>query len=292
MRRSIVVVFAAFVAASCSAAGTGILGPSATATATVAPTPSPSAPRYTIDQSSSSLILRISTTGGFISPSADLEHVPEFDLYGDGLVVVPGPQPEMSPSPVVPNVLVSHVSPAEIQRILAAADHAGLLAPDATYTSVGRPDTGTTVFTVKVAGRTHLIGASGLGPDPATGPDAGVRDALEEFRTSVESLRDLLGRTVDQAAYYAPGFRIFVSPAGSVDPTAPSGSLLDWPLTADPASASPTAAGDATCLAVIGDDTAKFLRAAAAASTQTVWHAASGNYSIQVRPMLPDEKGC
>src|SRR5207249_8230596 len=115
------------------------------------------------------LILRIDMVGGFIAPQAQLHRVPLLALYGDGRLIVPGPQIEIYPGPALPNLQVRTVSEAGIQAILAASRRAGLLGADRQYNG-GLPDLPTTTFTVVAGGARHVVSVQGLG---AAGPSVG-----------------------------------------------------------------------------------------------------------------------
>ena len=113
-------------AAACTVASVGSPTPSTapTATPTAAPT---AAAGYSVATGPNNLILRIATGGGFVAPSYMLTAVPGFALYGDGRIIVPGPVTAIYPAPLLPNLRIISVTPAEIQKIVAAADAAGLL---------------------------------------------------------------------------------------------------------------------------------------------------------------------
>jgi hypothetical protein len=283
--RSLVILAIAAVVAACSSGAAASPSPAPT----TAPSPSASAVPYPIDTSAGSLVLRISTAGGFIGPSADLARIPELSLYGDGRVVLPWTP--TGDAPLIPGMLEERLSAAEVQKVLAAADAAGLLGADATYASPGMPDAGMTTFRVRVAGTTHVVSASGLGADPSGLDPADPRAALAAFRASVGNLAAMLGRSVEPVEFHPAGYRVYLS-AAQLDPTAPSSATLDWPLASDPATGAPTLADGVTCQAVMGADAATFAKAAASATPTTLWRAASGLWLAQVRPLLPDEHGC
>jgi hypothetical protein len=282
MRKLISILAIPLVVAACTGSATGTAPGPATGPASGALSPSV-APHYQIATGSDNLILQISSEGGFISPSFQFTRTPLLALYGDGRVIVPGPVDAASPGPLLPNLRQQHIKPAEIQTILAAADAAGLLGPNATYGGPGMPDAPNTVFRTTVAGVTHLINASGTGVEAQT--------KLGAFENSVLGLSGLLGRTVaDDGPYQPAGFDVFSSVASQPDATAP---VVTWPLSADLATAGgPTLIDGVRCLAVKGADLTAFLGVAQTASSGTVWRAPSGEYSISVRPLYPEESGC
>lgn len=284
MRNWMALLAAPLIAAGCGgAAASGTAGsPAASAGATPGTTPSAVA-KYQVGTGADSLILQISNEGGFTSPAFQLTRTPLFALYGDGRVIAPGPVDASMPSPLLPNLRQEHVTPAEIQEIVAAADAAGLLGPNANYGGPGMPDAPNTVFRTTVAGATHVINASADG--------VGDQGKLADFENSVLDLSGLLGRKVgDDGAYQPAGLNVFSSVASQPDATQP---VMTWPLTADPGTAGATTLIDGTrCLAVKGADLAPFLAAAQNATGGTIWKAPSGEYSVSVRPLYPEESGC
>ena len=254
------------------------------------------APPYNVATGSDQVVLRIATGGGLVPVEYLLTHKPRFALYGDGRVVVEGPVIEIYPAPLLPNLRQMHVTPGEIQKILAAADKAGLLGPDASFNATDIFDAGTTTFTTTVDGKTHTIDAYALGIEAAT-VDAAVaaaRKKLSGFQDEVGDLSAFLGREVgDAEAYDAATMRVFTRPADSSAPDGLTRQVVAWPLSVDPATA-----GEATkvpqtrCLALTGADLTAFLTVARTANALTSWTYGAGRYSILVRPLYPDESGC
>ena len=289
--------------AACAGAGTATPSP-APATPSASPTPSPTpavSPGYVVATGPDKLILRIATAGGFIRPDAALTALPEFALFGDGRVIVPGPIPTISPAPLLPSVLVMQITPAEIQKVVAAADKAGLLGPDTSYgpvRPVGIADTGSADFTTVVDGKVHRITAAALSPsgDVGGGSDPAVdaaRAKLAHFWSEVSNLPAFLGRTIEDTQAYVPaGMRVFLTDAGPADPAQPTGRSLAWPL-ADPAkTGQQTLVPGTVCVAVTGSDLASFLAAAGKAGSDTVWTFGTARYDAAVRPLYPNETGC
>lgn len=294
MRGYVAILAVGLLAAGCgSSAGSASPGSSAPPTALASSAPSGS--KYAVETGADQLILRIADEGGFVGPGWLLTRVPEFALYGDGTVIVPGPVDTIYPGPLLPNLRRLSVTPAEIEKILAAAETAGLLGPDASYNLANITDTATTVFTTIVGGRTHTVSAYALG-EAAFSPvssDAAPRAKLLAFRNEMGDLAAFLGRPIDDASYEPAGLRVFSSPAQTAGTASPTPQTLTWPLATDPATAGgPTRVPGIRCIVLTGSDLGAFLVPAAKANVATVWTAASGRYNISVRPLYPDETGC
>ena len=301
MRRLIPLLGISLIVAACVNAA-----PSPTAAPTANPTAGPTAtpvatPGYPVATSPDKLILRIQTSGGFVAPGYLLTTMPSFALYGDGSIIVPGPVIQIYPAPLLPNLRVIRISAAEIQKIVAAADAAGLLGPDGSFDAVGIADAGTTEFTTVVAGKVHRISAYALseagGPGPATAEDPAIEAArakLSAFWAKMTDLSTFLGRPVsDTEAYKPAGLRLFIRDAGPADPSQPTPQVRAWPLATDPSTVSQqTTVPDTMCVALTGPDVATFTAAAANANGGTVWTFGKARYSVSVRPMFPNETGC
>ncbi len=283
-----ILALAALSAAACVTAG------SSSSPSSVTPTPA-STTRYELSTRPADLILRVQTSGGLVPPGMILTEVPGWTMFGDGRVIVPGAQPEIYPAPLLPNLRVMQLRPDEMQKIVAAADEAGLLGPDAHYDVGGVADAGTTTFTLTVAGKVHTISAYALGigtqQDPAL---AAARQKLMDFDAKLADLPSFLGRQIPDATFEPAGMRLFVRvaepPSDSSQPTAQT---LAWPLSFDPVAAGqPTRNPGTTCVAISGRDLSQFEQAASAANSQTVWTFGRARYWIQVRPLYPNESGC
>jgi hypothetical protein len=252
--------------------------------------------RYAVETGADKLVLRLSVDGGFAGFDYLLTKLPIVALYGDGRVIIQGPTITTYPSPLPSNLRQIHVSPAEIQQILAAADAAGLLGPDTRYDATNVSDAGTTTFRTIENGKPHIIGAYALREGGAA-DDAAVmaaRAKLIDFSNKITDLSKFLGRTLSDAEAYSPTqMRIFVNPLPADDPNFPNRHVITWPLAVDPRSGEETTRPGVTCLVVGGENLAAFLKAATDANgLTTVWSAPSGLFSVSVRPLYPDESGC
>ena len=251
---------------------------------------------YNVATGPDQLVLRITNGGGLVPIEYTLTNAPWFALYGDGLIVIQGPVDATCPLPLLPNLRQMRVTPAEIQKIVAAADGVGLLGPDARFDATGIFDAGTTTFTTIVDGKTHTIGAYALGYG-VTVADAAMAEArkkLSGFEGDLGDLAGFLSRDISDAkAYDAAAMRVFARPADSSAQTGTTRQILAWPLIVDPGSA-----GEATntpairCQVLSGSDLDAFVAVAKTANTQTVWTYGINSYSVLVRPLYPDETGC
>jgi hypothetical protein len=273
--------------------GIGLLAAACTGAGASGSTP---APTYNVATGSDQLVLRITTGGGLVPVEYTLTHTPWFSLYGDGLVVVQGPANESYPGPLLPNLRQMRVTPAEIQKILAAADGAGLLGPDARFDATDIYDASTTTFTTIVDGKTHTIGAYALDFEGGTvdAAAARIREKLSGFEGELGNLAAFLDRQISDAETYdAAAMRLFTSPVDSSEQNGQTRPVLAWPLSVDPGTA-----GEATkvtmtrCLVVTGSDLEAFLAAAKTANSLTLWTYGANRYSVLVRPLYPDETGC
>ena len=273
-------------------AGCAGFGAAGNPSASPAPT---TATRYAVETGADKLILRLSIDGGFVAPGYLLIRMPIVALYGDGRVIVGGPMIEIYPGPLLPNLRQLLVTPVEIQKILAAADAAGLLGPDASYDATNIADGSTSVFTTIVDGKTHTIGAYALS-ESGTNEDAGVaaaRAKLLDFGNKITDLSKFLGRILSDAEAYTPTeMRVFVGPIFGDDPNFPNPQVVTWPLTVNPKSGQETTHPGVTCLAISGADLTAFLKVATGANALTIWSAPSGRFSVSVRPLYPEESGC
>ncbi len=286
MRRFLSLIGISLMAAGC----VGGTGGSPSSGASAIPT------TYSVETGSDKLIMNLTEGGGNVPISYRLTHMPEFALYGDGRIVIQGPVIEIYPAPLLPNLRALRVTPDEIQKVLAAADAAGLLGPDARFDATDVFDLGTSVFTTTVAGKTHRISAYALyaqfkADDPAVNA---ARAGLMAYRDAITDLSKFLGRQVSDEEVYEPSsMRVFVVPTGATDSQGTTRQVVDWPLALDPATAGEQIANTTfRCIALSGVDLTAFVTVAKTANGLTVWKASSGRYSVLVRPNFPDESGC
>jgi len=262
-----------------------------------APSPSGSPPPSAGPTPSAAvLLLKVTTEGGFIGPTATLASLPTVAVYRDGRIFTPGAMPAIFPGPLVQALTVRDVGPAAVAAIVAAIGKAGLDKPGGGDPGV-TADTGTTVFTVVVDGATVTTRFGGMNGGPGKPGGNPSSAAALDLLTRLTDPAETWGRAAASETTYVPtAYRIFVVPGGpEVDPTASQGPMA-WPLatTLDafgtPAIPDRGIAGLRAGV-VRGADAATLAPFLARANAMTPVTSGGKTYTLYVRPLLPDESG-
>jgi hypothetical protein len=244
------------------------------------------------------LVLRVETGGGLVPPEYRLRELPGFSLYGDGHLIVTGPQIEIYPPPALPSLLVRHVTEEGVQAVLAAARDAGLLGPDRRLEAPGVMDAPTTVFTAVEDGRRHVTSADALGIDVAgiPEPEARAREALAGFATRLAGPGGWLppGSLGEERPYGFRELRVHVFPYEASPEPELTQAETPWPLAEPLASfGEPSAnAPGRRCGVARGAELAALLSRARTSNQLTPWTSGGRRYLLVLRPLLPDEHGC
>jgi hypothetical protein len=244
------------------------------------------------------LVLRIDTSGGFVAPQQTLQQMPSFSLYGDGRVITLGVQTEIYPGPALPSLVVTSITPSGVQSILEDALAAGL-GESHSYTTMTVSDMPTTTFTLNVNGETHTtrvyaLGAGSSGPGMSA-DERKARAALERLSSATTDLRrSLPAGSVGPDRRYAPeGLRVFAQPYEHQRDPMLHEQEVAWPLSAPLASfGGETTTPGIRCGAVTGADARQLLNAAESANQLTPWKSGGEQYSLTLRVLLPNERGC
>jgi hypothetical protein len=256
---------------------------------TSAPSPSAAAAR---------VLIKVTSEGGFINPSATLAALPTVTVYLDGRILTPAVV-AADPPPLVAPVDIRDVGPAGATAILAAIKDAGLDKPSSAAPGVPG-DSGTNVFTVVVDGATTTTRFAGGGrPGPglpgSSGGDPGGQAALNLLSRLLDPVDDW-GATAPHKSTLVPlGYRVYVAPGPSADPSA-SQPPIAWPLAAGldgfgtPAVPDRGVAGLRQGV-VVGPDATQLGPVLRAATTLDRFTSAGKSYQVWVRPLLPDEIG-
>ncbi|MCC6223671.1 MAG: hypothetical protein IT201_09310 [Thermoleophilia bacterium] len=248
------------------------------------------------------LVLRVELSGGLLPVEVAFAYLPELSLYGDGALLVSGPQLTIYPGPALPGLVARTIGEEGVQAILREARVAGLLDPDgpgeldALATVVA--DAPTTTFTVAAAGSTRGVSVYALGLEaglPVPESELEARALLSAF---LERLRDLEswlpeGSLGPERAYAASAVRVLVRPYAPPEPEFEQPALA-WPLETPLAALGEPWTGypDARCAVVEGDELALLVPAAERASTLTPWRSGGDDFALLFRPLFPGERGC
>jgi hypothetical protein len=246
------------------------------------------------------VILRMAYQGGFVPYEYTLGSTPFWSLFGDGTLIVPGPQIEIYPGPALPNLTATQLSEDGIQAILQAARDAGLLDGDADYGDQCIADAATTVFTTTADGTTSVVSAYALDVGEPAGTcgsdkDADARAKLAAFQAKLTDLQSWLpdGSVGSERPFGPTEMRVYVLPYQG-DPELPQ-DPIEWPLE-PPLDAFgepiPNAPADTRCGVVTGEDLATLLAATRDANALTPWTSDGSDHQLIFRPLLPDEHTC
>lgn len=230
--------------------------------------------------------------GGFVPVELAIENQPEFRLYGDGTVVVRGP--EQGPLGLPQTYRLSEEGTA---LVLDAAAQAGLLAEAPDYGMPPVTDVGSTTVALDVDGAAvvhsaYALGFEDPGVDGLTAAQRDARAALAGFVELVtglaESRPDLL--ETDLAPYTPEAVDVHVWPAPD---GAPKATALDWPLATPPGSL-PESDGLAgsRCTTVRGAELEALEQALDGAASPVTWLSGKRLWSGAFHVVLPGETGC
>jgi hypothetical protein len=215
---------ASFVAACGSDADEGSGSPDSDPT-----TPTQPVGAITFPTGAGEVVVRIDTAvGGFNPPEWAFAQIPSSVVSGDGRTVMPGPQIEIYPPPLLPALQSTSLTEAQVGQLLARADSLGLLATPPDYESTQPPvaDAGSTVVTFNANGATYVHSAPSLGLEQQ--PDE-ARQRLSdfvEFATSFVAERAATESEVFEPESYVIG-TMAVNTAEYADDVAPT--VVPWP---------------------------------------------------------------
>jgi hypothetical protein len=244
------------------------------------------------------LVLRVDSCCGFVPVDAALTAVPGLSLFGDGSLVITGPQIEIYPGPALPNLQVRHIGEDGVQAILQAARDAGLQGQDQSYDTANVADASTTTFTVAAGGDVHVTSVYALYESRDGTPESEdeARRALYEFSQKLGDLESWLpsGSVGLEEPFEYHGLRVFVMPGFPEDNEELSQPEKEWPVTESLATFGEPLKDhqDIRCGVVDGDDFQALRPLAEGANQLTPWVSDGKEYHLVFRPLLPDESGC
>ncbi|NND75366.1 MAG: hypothetical protein HKN44_10205 [Ilumatobacter sp.] len=239
------------------------------------------------------VVFEYSEVGGFTTREFAFQRVPAILVSGDGRVFTPGAQIAIFPGPMLPAIQVQTITPVGIQRLLAAAEQAGLFA-DLDYSEeTNVADATTAQVEINANGSTWVHAAYALGFPPfgedETTPE---RQALADFLAQLGDLPALVGDAeLGEPEFYQP--EQFVVEALVVDDLSAYGddvepNVVDWPADASVRLADlATTAGTGECTLVTSDEFGELF----ASADQLTFFAEGGQtYQLLVRAALPGDE--
>jgi hypothetical protein len=295
----LLVAAAALIAGACSAAapsGPPASSPSGPPEGSGSPAPEPTGSSGP-PAGAAGLIFRATLQGGFIAPSALRTRLPIVSVYADGRILSEGVTPAIYPGPLVPSIVFRTVGAAGAARILKAAADAGLTGADGSYGPGPNPDAASTVITVYHDGDQTVSTFSSLQPrqiqpgTPVTGDNVG--SAASQLLGRLMGT-DTFGGTAGSDGTYTPlGFQVFAVPgAPAVSNPDLARPPLSWPLATPLATFGKTDAlgGDGARVGIVSGADATSLGPILESATQITPFTSGGTqWTISVRPLLPDE---
>ncbi|MHB8869098.1 MAG: hypothetical protein ACYC6T_04660 [Thermoleophilia bacterium] len=245
------------------------------------------------------VVFRIEYGGGFAPVEVIFTTLPGLSLYGDGRVITEGPIPAIYPGPALPNLQVATLSPAGIQKLLAAARDAGLFESGVDYGQPTVADGSTTTFTITADGTVFETSIYHLAPDNSAA--LGLSDDQVERRARVldfqTKLGDLAGWFGDdlgpEQPYEWQALSILIMPGdpGGQDDSGIEPRIVDWPLADLATLGEPNEVPQGRRAVITGADLETLRPLVQQADTLTFWRSGGTIYSLLLRPLLPDEIG-
>ncbi len=224
------------------------------------------------------VVVSIAYEGGFMTMEATFAQLPSLLVTGDAREFSLGPQIEIYPGPLLPNVQLADIGEAGIQELLALADEHGLLQDREYDADTNVADASDTVVTISANGETyvHRAYALGLGGGPGMTEETGDRAELQAF---VDAALMTLGTSETEAfeadAYLVRSFPIDDVSGYEIEPT-----IVEWTVDGvDLAAAS-------DCVEIPADQVADLFVDA----NQLTFFAQDGTaYQLAVKPQLPGD---
>jgi hypothetical protein len=240
------------------------------------------------------IVLQVVTGGGFVPIEYHLTLLPEFTLYGDGTVIVPGPVMTIYPGPALPNLQMTKMSEEAIQTLLTAAKEAGLFTNNVDYGTPAVFDVPSTSIVINAQGMTYRSDIYALGFEDGGGltlEQQQARAAINAFRGKLSTLA-FTEEEYTWTRYDFSALAVFVraiDPGFTPDPTDVQPNRLTWPLS-DLAAGGQEVMPGVRKLVVSGAELTKLKPLLAQATQITVWESGGKEYVLAFRPLLPGEK--
>lgn len=252
--------------------------PSTDNTETIAPPdttapPTTVAPGFEHPTGADEVVVEIAFEGGFMTPEMAFAQLPTLLVTGEGRQFTLGPQIEIYPQPLLPNVLASEIGEDGIQRLLDLAAEHGLLTQREYERNDMIADAADTVVRISANGETYEHRAYALGLD---GEETGDRAELHEFVQAATS-----ELAMDEATYEPENYLIRATPVEDTSGYDVEPTIVDWP-----AESSFALADAGECAEVPAESVHELF---ADANQLTFFVQDDVTYQLSVKPQLPGD---
>lgn len=224
---------------------------------------------------SDDVVIEIGYEGGFLPVEGVFTQLPVLLVAGDGSQYVQGPQIEIYPGPLLPNVQVSDIGESGIQSLLDLAAEHGLLTEREYESPQNVADAPDTVVTIRANGETYVHRAYALGIGGLDGSDeTGDRAELQAFVDAATVAAAEGERAFNPDMYLVRATPVDDLSVYDVEPT-----VVDWP-----ADVSVALSDVGECAALPAGEVADLF---AEANQLTFFVDGDVTYQVSVKPELP-----
>lgn len=231
------------------------------------------------------VVVEITYEGGFMPVDAMFTQLPVLLVAGDGSQYVQGPQIEIYPGPLLPNVQVTDIGEDGIQALLDLAAEHGLLTEREYESPDNIADAPDTVVTIHANGETyvHRAYALGIGGGPDATSETGDRAELQAFVDAATA--DTIGGdpTGGEQRFEPETYLVRATPVDDLSGYEVEPTVTDWP-----ADVSLVLAEASECAEVPAAEVVELFTDA----NQLTFFVEDGvTYQLSVKPQLPGD-GC
>jgi hypothetical protein len=231
-----------------------------------------------------------------VAPESLITRLPTMSLLADGSLIETGAVDMIYPGPILPPLLVSHLSPAAVAKFMDAVEAAGITAANQEYPARGTADAPDTVISARGPGGLFTTSLGLASPNaPLDSAEAMLRTRVADLLTSLGDWRTFLGPLAPitgDTPYQPSALRIWTTaPApGQIDSPAPQRQF--WPLAgplADFGSPTDYQFEPLRCAVVSGPDLELLWLVLLKANQNTLFTDKTTTVRLLLRPLLPDE---
>lgn len=234
-----------------------------------------------------SVLLIVRDEGGFVPIEFIVGQGPRLVLLRDGTLIVPGPQIEIFPQPLLPSYQSTRLDEENMLFVLEELDALGLADIESEVNDDAAnmvADAGTTVTTFYNQDGSHTFSVYALGVDSQ------ASDARVPILANLVNRLSEMGFNQSGEAYQWEGLEVLAGvPQVPAEPD--FANVQPWPLDVGYVGMTDIGFGW-RCASYSGDDAQALLATFLEANQATTWDDGGTEYSIRVRPLFPGEDPC